>query len=351
MVLLTFVLVPGVKSVYHLFSTDESDPQTVSVPVWHLPHVQKLISDLYPRARYCNITHDRNRLTSSLHRSLVLRSGGRMGNVMFQAAALYGIARCQGLFPRISSDIDLVTIFPRLPDYTELLNIRALDDMGRLVGLKEEQAGKFSPNLMQRPVKQNTHYQLCCYLQSYKYFSGLEADILQMFQLNPRIQQESAQFLDLVQQKMRIQLDLGPNVTITYVGMHVRRGEGSDHYNPTKGYQYPKVSYYRRAMDWFRTRYQNVVFIVCSDDRRWVQAHIVSTDVYYCMSDYDYLDLATLTRCNHTIMSIGTFGWWAGFLAQGQVVYYRDFIKPGSDSEHRIINADRFLPHWTALSD
>ena len=63
------------------------------------------------------------------------------------------------------------------------------------------------------------------------------------------------------------------------------------------------------------------------------------------------VDLAVLSRCNHTIMTVGTFGWWAAWLASGQVVYYANFPRPNSPlaTEFSKSKADYFPPNWVGL--
>ncbi|VDI25317.1 Hypothetical predicted protein [Mytilus galloprovincialis] len=60
-------------------------------------------------------------------------------------------------------------------------------------------------------------------------------------------------------------------------------------------------------------------------------------------------DMATVVACDHTIMTIGTFGWWIGYLTGGKVVYVKDAAKKGSRFE-RILNfEDHFYPQWVGL--
>jgi hypothetical protein len=39
-------------------------------------------------------------------------------------------------------------------------------------------------------------------------------------------------------------------------------------------------------------------------------------------------DFALLIQCNHTIMTIGTYGFWAACLAGGDTVYLANFAQP-----------------------
>ena len=50
-----------------------------------------------------------------------------------------------------------------------------------------------------------------------------------------------------------------------------------------------------------------------------------------------------LATCNHSIITIGTFGWWAAWLAGGRVVYYGDFV----NSKRSIL--DHYPHDWISM--
>lgn len=60
-------------------------------------------------------------------------------------------------------------------------------------------------------------------------------------------------------------------------------------------------------------------------------------------------DLAILSACNHTIMTVGTFGWWAGYLAGGITVYYRSFPPEDSELHSLFSREDHFPPDWVGF--
>ena len=61
------------------------------------------------------------------------------------------------------------------------------------------------------------------------------------------------------------------------------------------------------------------------------------------------VDLAVLAGCDHFIMSMGTYSWWAGWLTGGIVVYYRHPAREGSRYSKIFNHADFFPPHWVPL--
>ena len=129
---------------------------------------------------------------------------------------------------------------------------------------------------------------------------------------------------------------------------------------------------------------QQLVFIVCTDDMFWSKesfTNAVSREIDHVtvdipdnsdvgnLSNGDVMnvttatsavvifseghgaeeDLAILSSCNHTIMTVGTYGWWAGYLAGGITVYYRNFPAKGSELVPWFSREDHFPPDWVGL--
>ena len=66
-------------------------------------------------------------------------------------------------------------------------------------------------------------------------------------------------------------------------------------------------------MSFYRRRYRNVHFVVCSDDISWCMENIHSPDVTFSESKEQITDMAILSLCDLPIITVGTFSWWAGF--------------------------------------
>ncbi|CAF1107121.1 unnamed protein product [Rotaria sp. Silwood1] len=94
-------------------------------------------------------------------------------------------------------------------------------------------------------------------------------------------------------------------------------------------------------MEYYTSQYSNVHFIVASDDKSYCKKlfrdrpNISITPQTFFMGD----DLVTLSLCEHSIITGGTFGWWSGYLANGQVLH--DKVYP-SGCEKR----ERYYPPW-----
>ena len=104
----------------------------------------------------------------------------------------------------------------------------------------------------------------------------------------------------------------------TRVGVHVRRADYAS------GYTVSPTDYFRSAMRYFTERYRHVEFIVCSDDIRWCRNNLPAAidsgsaaQMRFSHGKSPEVDLAILARCDHVIMSVGSFGWRAAWLANG----------------------------------
>jgi galactoside 2-L-fucosyltransferase 1/2 len=114
------------------------------------------------------------------------------------------------------------------------------------------------------------------------------------------------------------------------------------------------------AFGWFTAKYGNklspIFVVMCGGG-----FHGNAPDMTVCMDMVDSKkytavfsknataveDFAALTACNDTVVTSGTFGWWAGFLAGGDVVAYHQQIHGPLASEY---DEDDYFPStWTLL--
>ena len=142
------------------------------------------------------------------------------------------------------------------------------------------------------------------------------------------------------------------------VGVHVRRGDYLAALAQSRGVTVAGERYLQRAMSYFVGRFPRVQFIVASNDIPWCQKHVKlsmfnSTDVNITFSVKHNAgqDLALLASCDHTVMTTGTFSWWAAWLANGTTVYYANFPRRGSWLSDRIRSKDIYHPDWIGFRD
>ena len=147
-----------------------------------------------------------------------------------------------------------------------------------------------------------------------------------------------------------------------YIAVHIRRTDllklvGQDY----------GVDYLNRSVNHMIQRLNDhcLIFIVCSDDMMWATANFravlsnsnVSTGS--CRPEVEFFtgrnvsqDMAVLISCNHTIITIGSFGWWSAYLANGHTVYfnkYPPFVNPIRSQPLMTKDSDVNLPSWVGL--
>lgn len=105
-------------------------------------------------------------------------------------------------------------------------------------------------------------------------------------------------------------------------------------------------------MKYFTDRYKQVQFFVASQDKWWAKQYIVSNatslnvSVVYLFHNSPGEDMAVLSMCDHVIVSSGTYGWWAAWLAKGTTTYYANYPHPDSSLYLAIKASDYYPPHW-----
>ncbi|CAH1796330.1 unnamed protein product [Owenia fusiformis] len=230
---------------------------------------------------------------------------GRLGNHMFQYTAGFGVAHRHNLTFIIPDSLDLITIFDIK---AEVFN----DIPGSNLHFRKYSGG----DDFYRQTVFNSDAEIKTYGQSYKYFETCPLQIRKEFTFRNHIKREVNVLFD------RISLGLPSNTT--FVGVHARRGEKANKTRSLKeGWVVPDENYFKKAMDYFRNKYGNVAFIICSDTPSWTKEIFRSqADAYFCPGRSPASDLAILSNCDHTIMSVGTFGFWAGWLVNGTTIYY-----------------------------
>ena len=280
---------------------------------------------------------------------------GRFGNNLFQYASAYSIARdtyrtvvIQGAasdaFKAMLRGIAAPVHWLERPIET----------------LMEGAAGKYQADLTRQSDRD---VNLCCFLQSWRYFQKYAADIRKEFTVRDDLiaaaRKLRQQALDRHITTITRSGDTFRPITaqdVTVVGVHVRRQDFTLQQMNKRGYVAAPKSYFHKAMQYFRHRHNNTLFIVCSDDPAWpVHNLLVNTtggqlhDVQIISESTD-ADFPLLISCDHVIMSVGSYGWWAGWLSGGTVVYYSGWPKPGTVIGDQYKQQDYFLPNWIAIA-
>ena len=113
--------------------------------------------------------------------------------------------------------------------------------------------------------------------------------------------------------------------------------------------------YVERAMRYFTDHFSPVHFLVASQDTSWCRNYVAHDrkDVTIMEGNSAAVDIAALTLTDHMIVSIGTYGWWAGYLNPGIKTYMKDFIGPRSSFSNSfgedLSAPDYVYPGWVGL--
>ena len=272
---------------------------------------------------------------------------GGLGNQMFQYASMYGIAKANGLKALIGEHNRVAKTFPHLKarrteEHSPGKRYKAFWERHP----NSYDSRTFSLNFMNNIMLEG-------FYQSWRYFSHVRNDVKKQFTFSAHVHEASAKvltdaLLDIEYNKV-VDRDKYP---VQFIGVHVRRADYLADYNTDKGYTVADEKYFHLAMQHFREKLYNVIFVVCSDDREWSENALKSDEhhvVFSPYSDQPILDLCLLSQCNHSIISVGTFGWWGAWLAGGETIYYKNFPKPNSALDRTFKKGDYYLPTWIAV--
>ena len=193
-------------------------------------------------------------------------------------------------------------------------------------------------------VKVNGNVCMYGYFQSYRYFMSYEREIRLQYRV-----------IDVYRERSRILLDalraLEPDLRLTLVGVHVRRGDRVHSAQFNTLYRVASELYLRSAMRDFSANYTNVRFVMASDDLEWCRRIFGNTSHVLFVSGTMDEDFSTLVACDHSITTVGTFSWWVGWLAGGVVTYYADHAPPSTYIYTNLSPRDYYLPEWIPYHD
>lgn len=271
-----------------------------------------------------------------------------MGNEMFALASTYGIMR---------SNADHLLCVDRKAFILEVFRLEKLarcsaDALVRYHDAQVREEGfyaEYDPTLRSLPV--GHHVVVGRFLQSWRYFKGREQKIRELFTFKDDHLRRAREVLTRSVESHVI--CHGCSNEIIKIGLHVRRGNMvEDQILREKGYKVADEAYLNRAIGFYKVRFQNsrTIFVVCSDSMDWCQGALQNrSDVVFVATGRPELDMAVLSLCEHSIITVGSFGWWAAWLANGVTTYYKDWPRRESILAMTTRHEDYFPPTWIGL--
>lgn len=273
---------------------------------------------------------------------------GGFGNQLFQFASVFGIAKSKNMRVIIGSQSELNGAF-KLGSHSNVLSKPTVDirpdvSVCQTFQIRQErQACAYDPNLVNFNATDN--FRLTQYLQSWKYFDSFKKDLKMQLTFRDHIQAEAYQIIKSIVKKF----NYTTRREVTLIGVHVRRG---DMVGNAVGYDVAAPEYMNTSVDYFLSRYNNPIFVISSQDIPWTTNYIPKNIlVEYINHPKRDVIVAILASCDHTITTVGSFGWWIGWLAGGEVTYYKWPAKEGSGLRNQYSQdySDYFYPGWIGL--
>ncbi|KAM9299669.1 galactoside alpha-(1,2)-fucosyltransferase 2-like [Gastrophryne carolinensis] len=264
---------------------------------------------------------------------------GRLGNLMGEYATLYALAKLHGhqayILPRMHSELSQMFKI-KLP----VLHW----DVEKQIQWK---ICNIDHNWMsEKYYKVSGDYvKFTGYPYSWTFYHHLREEILQEFTFHDFVKKRTNDYLDNIR---------GNRINVTFIGIHVRRGDYVSIMLRTKKGVVADKEYLQKAMDYFRSKYKHPLFVVTSNGMDWCKQNINNSlgDVHFSGDGKEgspSRDFALLAHCNHTIMTIGTFGYFAAYLAGGETIYLSNYTLPGYPRITAFTYKTAFLPEWIGI--
>jgi len=187
------------------------------------------------------------------------------------------------------------------------------------------------------------NHSLVGYLQSWKYFHHVEDQLRLDLTFQTAILDRAKRFMEA---------SMPPDWRgrdFLKVVIHIRREEFSSPKFRTRGWSAPEPDYFSRSMAYYSACHPRVLFVVLSTDMRWCRRNVVGDHVVYSTGKTPIEDMAIASLCDHAIITVGTYGWWAGWFTGGVVVTQKNFPTPGSPLQRTLNRQDYYKPEWLAL--
>tara|TARA_R100000081_G_scaffold83735_1_gene51937 strand:+ start:229 stop:993 length:765 start_codon:yes stop_codon:yes gene_type:complete len=244
---------------------------------------------------------------------------GRLGNQMFQYAALMGFAKRHGYDYGINyNNANVYGGFAGHKEKLQLLDCFNItcQDSGDVV---------FETTHNEVPYDQDItdNSNILGYFQSEKYFSHIEYDVRREFDFKDEIRNRAADILP----------------SSVCVSLHIRRG---DYLNLSHIYRILDEEYYRSALSQFE--HYTPVFI--SDDIEWCKETFSDLqNAVFIENENEYIDLCVMTMCNAHIIANSSFSWWGAWLGGGKTIAPKNWFTENGPANWENIYCD----HWELL--
>jgi len=181
------------------------------------------------------------------------------------------------------------------------------------------------------------------YLQSFKYFQEVEDQLRMDLAFKPSVINIARRWLKIhtpEEWKLR---------EFVRVVIHVRRSDYTRPIYKSDGWSTPTTDYFQRSLSYFADCLERVQFVVLSDDQAWCRKNLNALNIVYSIGNSPIVDMAIASLCDHAIITIGSFGWWTAWFANGITVTQKNMPRKNSKLAKRFNRNDFYKPEWIAL--
>ena len=252
---------------------------------------------------------------------------GRLGNQMFQFAALKGIARNRGfnfcLPPSANKNewADHQLLIPFKLSSTSELNIQYIDiDRPTIT----EDGFGFDENLFKNCPD---WVSIQGFFQTEKYFKHIKDEIKNDFTFRDDIRTPCEEMMSSIGDA---------------VALHIRRTD----YITNPNHTCLSMDYYKKALSYFK----DDPVLIFSDEPNWCKEHELFEDDRFMISDSDdqYIDLCLMSMCKGHIIANSSFSWCGAWLADSDKVIAPKGWFEGSNNSHLDTN-NIYCTDWIVL--
>ncbi len=284
------------------------------------------------------------------HQNCNLLSGVTVPNMgiaklMFFYAGLYGIAKKTDKKLLLPIDLELTALYEAFAG----LSIPANSERNAEFQFEHifEKSVNFDENLPKMPCDKNVS--LHGSLQSWRYFVDVFPEIRNEFTFRRTWQWACRSKIDKTLSNLNRQ-----RAECILIGVHLRRWDLFKSPHTDFGYLPASKSYLEKAIRYFREEFEKttncLLFLLVGNDYQWnLRSAPRQRDVFVLRPQTAIMDLCLLASCDHVIMSVGAFGWWAGFLSGGKVIYQKAYSRMNSALYNMSKTNDFYLPEWIPL--
>jgi hypothetical protein len=221
---------------------------------------------------------------------------GGLGNYIFQIATAYMISKRDNKDLKVDySDISVIhkqieTYFDNIFKKIEFVGKQSYDNSH----VNED------PITYREIPKMGGNVHLTGYYQNEMYFSHIESDIKELFEIDENT-------------KNYLMEKYGNLLKSETCSLHVRRG---DYVNKQNFHPLQTIEYYKNAINIMG---EEKNFLIFSDDIVWCENNLsFIKNKTFIKGNKDYQDLYLMSLCNNNIVANSSFSWWGAWMNNNQ---------------------------------